>query len=742
MEYQRYSGKLNEMSAGSGRTTVLSGLPLHGLAWFLAQVIADRAETIFVVVPTPLMAEDLAGDLGFFWPSGRARINLFPAFEAKPFMPQSTSPEAASRRAWALRQLASGEGPQVVIASAAATLRLVPAPGEAALRFRRIVAGAEIDLEDLKTFLSQNGYAAVGQVESRGDFSARGDIVDIFPAGRRLPARVELFGDFVESIRSFNIQDQRSVDRLDELLVAPVSEFAYEPRGGGLAAAELEKLALANGWHGLLWEPLAERLRLAETFSGLESWTPLFASLVPLDSYMKANVFNLVYEPEECRQAGEAAWLNLANHFDRLALEERPHLPLTALYQAPEELEASLARSGGGRWRVRNLPLPDEDAAAAHIHIPVEPNTDLKATTGAARRGAGLLGPLAARIRGLLGRGLNVNLVTRTAEQSRRLAEMLAEYDLSAAAVLSGRVAAGRLVFTVGQLSGGFAAPFAGEAYISEDEIFGGRERRRRRASEDLKGLNFASLKDLSPGDFVVHNIHGIGQYLGLVTLSLSYGQKGDFLHLVYKGGDKLYVPVELFSAVGKYVGAHDRPPALDRLGGLTWGRLKEKVKENIRQMAEELLKLYAARKIAPGHAYGGRDNLFTEFEASFEYAETPDQRKAIDEMLADLAAPRPMDRLICGDVGYGKTEVAMRAAFKVVSEGRQAAVLVPTTILAEQHGRTFEERLAPWGLRISSLSRFKKPSEIKELLKKAAEGSLDVIIGTHRLLQKDVKFK
>ncbi|MDR2725922.1 MAG: transcription-repair coupling factor, partial [Candidatus Adiutrix sp.] len=208
------------------------------------------------------------------------------------------------------------------------------------------------------------------------------------------------------------------------------------------------------------------------------------------------------------------------------------------------------------------------------------------------------------------------------------------------------------------------------------------------------------------------------------------------------KGGDKLYVPVELFKSVGKYVGAETRPPLLDRLGGLTWGRLKTKVKENIRRMAEELLRLYAARQISSGHAYESRDSFFTEFEAAFEYDETPDQRQAIDEVLADLAAPKPMDRLICGDVGYGKTEVALRAVFKVISEKKQAAVLVPTTILAEQHERTFTARLSPWGVRTAALSRFKKPAEIRSLLKETAEGRVDVIIGTHRLLSKDVKFR
>ena len=742
MEYQRYEGRIERLQVEPGRSVVLGGLPVGALARLLVQLVYDRSQTIFVAVPSALTAEDLVGDLNFFWPEGRNRIHLFPAQEAKPFLAQSSSPDTLAQRQWALDRLLSGDSPRLIVASAAAAMRLVPDPASIKAARRLIQAGAEIDLDDLKKFLVENGYASVGQVESRGDFSARGDIVDIFPAGQNLPVRVELFGDLVESIRSFRVQDQRSVGKLESMVVAPVSEFTYEAEAGGRAAGRLEQLALDRGWHGLLWEPMAEKLRNAESFSGLEFWAPLFADLMPLSACLGQGIGRLVYEPEEFYKAAEAAWLNVGNIFERLRLEERPHLEVEELYLDPDQTTGSLIAPGG--WRARNLELPEEEeAGTAYYRVPVEYNSALTAESSS-RGGAGFLGPLAARVKGLLGRGFQTRLVSRTAEQSRRLAEMLAEYDLSAAGGLSGKKRTeGSLSLEVGQLSQGFALDFDKAAYITEDEIFGVKGRvRRRRSGEEFKGLTFASLKDLTPGDYVVHETHGIGQYRGLVTLSLSYGQKGDFLHLEYKGGDKLYVPVELFSAVGKYVGASDRPPSLDKLGGLTWSRLKEKVKENIRQMAEELLKLYAARQITPGHAYVGRDNLLTEFESSFEYTETPDQQRAIEEVLADLASSRPMDRLVCGDVGYGKTEVAMRAAFRVVAEKKQVAVLVPTTILAEQHGHTFESRMAPWGIRVASLSRFRKPAEVKELLRRVTEGTIDVVIGTHRLLQKDVKFK
>ena len=741
MEYQRYSGDPGRLQPEDGRSMVLGGVSPPALAHLLTRLVQDRPQTIFAVTPTLAQAEDLAGDIGFFWPEGRDRVHLFPPFEAKPFLPQSTAPDVVLRRQWILAALAAEETPRLVVAPASAVLRLTPAPAVVRTERRLIQAGAELNLDELKAFLVRSGFTAVGQVESPGDFSVRGDLVDVFPAGRRLPVRVELFGDLVESLRAFRVEDQRSVAALESLWLTPAREFPYEAENGRAAARRLEELAAVRGWHRLLWEPLAAAFQAGEIFSGLESWAPLFTELAPLSAAL-GSARTLIYEPEEFLKSAEAAWLNLVNHYERLRLEERPHLALESAWRPPAETLADLTRGGG--WRARRLDLGEREAqGASYFHLSVEGHANLKAAPAAGRGGAGFLAPLAARLRSLISRGFATHLVAHTPEQSRRLAEMLAEYDLAAAPGPGRREGlAGRLSLEVGRLSGGFALPEEKVAFIAEDEIFGVRPRPRRRLAALDTGLRFASLRDLTPGDYVVHNLHGIGQYQGLVTLHLSTGQRGDFLHLVYKGGDKLYVPVELFGSVGKYVGAEGRPPALDRLGGLSWSRLKDKVKENIRQMAEELIKLYAARRVAPGHAYEGRDSLFLEFEAAFDYVETPDQRRAIDEVLADLAAPRPMDRLICGDVGYGKTEVALRAAFKVVSEKKQVAVLVPTTILAEQHERTFNARLSPWGVRTACLSRFKKPVEIKGLLREAAEGRVDVVIGTHRLLQKDVRFK
>ena len=741
---QKYQGHIQDLALAPKETIILSGLGLSPLASVLSQLIRQKPQSIFVALPTALEAEDLIGDLHFFWPEGKKSTYLLPAFEAKPFMPQSTALETVASRLSALSQLASKNVPQIIVANAAALLRQVPPPASMGQRLLKISVGDELEPELLKDFLAANGYVAVGQVEARGDFSARGGLVDFFPPGAEKPLRVEFFGDLIESIRNFRIHDQRSVDKIPSVEILPVAEFAFDEKVWQQASQKLKVLAQKNKWPDLLWRPLAEKLSLGQSFSGQESWAPLLAEkFCPISDYLQQSSL-LLYEAARFYETAEAAYLNLANHFDRLAQEERPHLPLETLFQDPEELIEGLKENSLSRWEAGELLLlTEQEKNAKAWQLPFENHNDLSINNEFKRSGAGLLAPLVARLKSLLGRGFKINLVLRTEEQVRRLSEMLLEYDLSPQKNLKKELTnLGQLHLKVGQLSKGFAANFDQMAYIAEDEIFGRKQRRRRRSTEEAKGLNFASLKDLSPGDFVVHNSHGIGQYLGLVTLTLSTGQKGDFLHLSYKGGDKLYVPVERFGAVSKYVGAGDGQPSLDKLGGITWEKLKGKVKENIRQMAEELLRLYAQREITPGFTFSEKGSLFREFEAAFEFDETPGQLEAIEAVLADLAAPKPMDRLICGDVGYGKTEVAMRAAFKVVEDKKQVAVLVPTTILAEQHEQSFAQRLAPWPIKVASLSRFKKPAEQKEILKQAAAGQVDIVIGTHRLLQKDVKFQ
>ncbi|MDR2140296.1 MAG: transcription-repair coupling factor [Deltaproteobacteria bacterium] len=734
-----YQGRLADLSPAKGRLS-LSGLTIPALASLLSQALATlfAGQSLFVLTPTPLEAEDLAQDLLFFLPD--KNVTLLPPVDIKPFLSRTLNSFLAAERLRALDQLIE-PGPVVVVASMAAAMSLTPQPASLAQRSRLLEAGQETNYEDLAAFLASSGYSPVGQVESVGDYSLRGGLLDIYPPGFNRPVRAEFFGDYVESLRVFRVDDQKSVAAVERVRLLPASEVSLTRENGAKAAEALTRLAHKFDWPKLLWEPIAERFRRNLVFDDLESWAPLFhGPRGPLTEYLRSGVTVILREPEELLAKGQEIQLGLENHFARLAEEERPHLPWTSLFQTPQDLLAELLPKTA--WEVRELAASGQSQAAESWSLPYESQADLRALMSVPRRATGLLGPLVARIRALLGRGFQVNLVLRSQEQTRRLAELLAEDDLSPTG-RRGRAAGGELRFEVGQLSGGFAAAFEKRAYLAEDEIFGSRSRLRRRAVSEVRILKgFASLRDLSPYDYVVHNEHGIGHYMGLVNMATDSGHKGDFLHITYLGGDSLYVPVERFGAVTKYIGATDRPPKVDRLGGPNWERIKSKVKENIRERAEELLRLYARRQMAEGVAFSPRDSLMRDFEASFEFEETPDQNRAIEEVIGDLVAARPMDRLVCGDVGFGKTEVAVRAAFKVVLDHKQVAFLVPTTILAEQHERTLLDRLRDWPVSVASLSRFKKSSEQKEILKKLANGQLDILVGTHRLLQKDVVFK
>jgi transcription-repair coupling factor len=829
-----------------------------------------RKRKLAVVTPSAVEAEDFLGDLKFFWPGGKCL--LMPAFDRAPFMQKYSGVALAGERMAAARMLA-GPGPSVLVTSMPAALRRLPSAEDVESRTVALVQGEELDFMSLQDRLADAGYQRVTQVEGPGEFSVRGGLLDVFPAGERFPVRAEFFGDTLESLRGFRVEDQRSAGKLERVVLVPVSQAAADGEARGRAYAELVRMAGSSGWLDLLWEPVGTKILNAMHFADFENWSPLFSdNLVGFSEYLGASGATVVlYEPGRLAQAGEASWIGLSNHFSRLHSDERPHLPMGTLYEDPGEFFKGVAGLPAGVIAAREAPVrgdADDPGNAGPSGRVVVFDTEsagiLRSLPGAPGRTSGFLDPLVGKIRSLLGRGFVINLVLKNPEQKRRLIELLYERNLTprrapaaprpavpspltgtrrpaagpvgagpaagfpggtpggggqaaahrggsghlaqglrgasghpaqritgasgqpahGIAVGSGlpdkglegvsgltdkglrggsgqpsresrgasgpdvwtgpsgasRKGGGELRFAVGQLSGGFVAPYDFEAFIAEEEIFGSRKVRRSKSFEEFRGQG--SLSDLSPGDYVVHSVHGIGQYRGLSSKTLSTGYQGDFLAIAYRDDSMLYVPVESFGVVSKYVGPNDKPPALDRLGSGSWERVKARVKEDVKAVAEDLLKLYAARKAAPGVACGPRDGDFLNFEAAFPYEETPDQQRAIEDVMRDLERPAPMDRLVCGDVGFGKTEVAIRAAFRVVSDGRQAAVLVPTTILAEQHERSFRERLGEWAVSVESLTRFKKPAEQRAVLDSLARGSVDVVIGTHRLLQKDVRFR
>ena len=743
------SGIENEASEiipkGSGRTQWY-GLNQPACAYLVAELQRVQPRAYLVYMPTPVEAEDFVRNMEFFWPEGAkaGAILLLPGYEVKPFSGESPSQELVSARLWGLYNLLSGRCPLVVVTSAPGALQLT-LPKSALSRFVEIMeAGEEVDRENLLNYLVRSGYYSTTMVQSRGDFSVRGGIMDVYPPGSNRPVRAEFFGDYVESLRSFRTLDQRSVDDLKEQIILPANEIVYETGTSEKAASRLYELAKRKGWLDLLWGPLVEKIGQEQYFPGLESFLPLFYdSLSSVQDYAGPDVVRLFFEPGRLVGEADKQLERLESHLEIIKAEERPHLQLESLYQSSEDIRSRLDQASV--VEVEEIGLTSvEDRHRAH-HFTLETNEDLKGLYGYSQDGAGLLAPLAARVKSWLSRDLDVTLTCHTKEQAGRLSELLTDYGLTPEPDTRGSKSkkgdAPGFRITVGFITAGFVLPLAGKAFVTEDELFGPKRRWVRRASEEIKGVHLSSFQDLGVGDFVVHNDHGIGQYLGLVKLQAG-GEVNDYMHIAYKGGDKLYVPVDRFGAVGKYVGADDKAPALDKLGGTSWERVKARIKASIRETAEELLKLYATRQINQGYAFTPRDSYFREFEASFAYEETPDQMAAIDEVLKDMVSGKPMDRLVCGDVGYGKTEVALRAAFKAITDNRQVAVLVPTTVLAEQHYQTFAQRLQKYPINVQALSRFKKRPEQKEILSQLARGGVDLVVGTHRLLQKDVKFK
>jgi transcription-repair coupling factor (superfamily II helicase) len=362
-----------------------------------------------------------------------------------------------------------------------------------------------------------------------------------------------------------------------------------------------------------------------------------------------------------------------------------------------------------------------------------------------ASKGRVSLSPLAEKTARRLSAGDRVVVVSRTEKQASRLKDIFENYDVTGGRIVHGWgdiPAAKGLYFCIGALGRGFTWPEIGLSIVTEDEIFGAKKKRASRGSKPSEnGIRWSSFSQIKPGDFVVHEDHGIGRYGGLVTMNVN-NRIGDFVIVDYSGSDRLYVPADRLGVLQLYAGADERDPKLDQLGGRSWNTVKTKARKSVKRIARQLVELYALRNHRSGFGFSPPDNFFREFEAGFEHEETPDQVKAIEDVLEDMMSERPMDRLICGDVGFGKTEIALRAAFKAVSDGKQVAVLVPTTLLAEQHYETFKPRLEPFGVKVGVLSRFKTRSEQTELLARLRSGAVDVVVGTHRLLQKDVAFK
>ncbi|MEO6461531.1 MAG: transcription-repair coupling factor, partial [Candidatus Eisenbacteria bacterium] len=659
-------------------------------------------------------AEELREDLEYFL--GKALVLPFPEPETRPYDGSSPHPGITAQRLETLAALAAGR-PGIVVTTVRALAQKVLSPERLVGAELRITVGEDLDRDPFLARLIGLGYERVPIVSALGQFSVRGGLIDLYSLGAEDPWRLELDGDTLVSLRRFDPLTQRSVESLPAATVLPRYEIALTP---GEAADVLERLARAGdraaeaaGREGRDVERMTSEL----FFEGMERVAGHYGQdLGALWAYLPGDAIVVLDEPGRLRERGEKLDAEVSEQFRETA----KHFPLVS---APGELFTTWeeARAGiGGRPQLHLLGVvarrSGKDADPPLVHeVASAPQPAFTRSLDLVR---GFLGELH-------GKGQAIHILCDNQGQRDRLDELLG---------------ASPARLDVGLVAHGFTCSEARLALLTDHEIFE-RYRRRVRRRKRTGGLSLAELNALDPGDHVVHDDHGIGRYRGLVRMAMN-GQETDCLELEYGSGDKLFVPVNQLHLVAKWTAEEGARPAVHRLGSSSWQKTKAKAKKAIQEMAGELLRTYALRKALPGHAYAPDTVWQRELEASFIYEETAHQLRAIAEVKADMEAPRPMDRLVCGDVGYGKTEVAIRAAFKAVMDHKQVAILVPTTILAQQHWDTFRERLADYPVKVGLLSRFRSAKQIKETVAKLATGEIDIVIGTHRLLSKDVQFK
>ncbi len=740
----------------------IGGLWGSSKAFLLALIEQARSESCLIVTPSQKAAEEFYEDLNCFrrmgvLPYDRENIHLYSQWNVAPYEHVSPHREIVSERLTVLDKLSNHENIIVITPVEALMHRTLP-HRELDQFILYLGIGEEIDREKLTATLIDTGYKHAYLVENRGEFSVRGGIIDIFPSFGENPIRLEFFGDEIESLREFDPATQRSTKSLEIVNILPGRELVLADSSCAAAKKNIERVVSETGASLNALKSLMNHIDEKIFFPGVEWYTPYFhGELETLLDYIAANTLIFLDEPSEIQEVCQKFHTKIRKKF-HLAEERGYPLPTPdKLFLTPEIFQAQLYDHQHVNLQLLNV-QPRAGEQVEMYDVPTK-SIEWAYTVAPSERVVEeqeqRIASTTKRISEWIEEEYQVVIVTYSEGQAKRLGEILRDHDVDC------RLAADdwRLVIAppnrksqianrqspesvivVGPLNCGFVFASQKLIFINEDEFLGKRTVRRRHVQHRPTKVQM-TLGELELNDYVVHVDHGIGVYLGLKKISVQKIAM-ECLHLEYKGGDKLYVPVDRLDLVQKYKGADQHRPKIDKLGGTNWARVKEKVKASVKKMAEALLDTYATRKALPGMQFSVDEHLFREFEASFEYEETLDQAKAIMDVVKDMSASKPMDRLVCGDVGYGKTEVAMRAAFRAVLNGKQVAILVPTTLLAQQHYQTFTSRLSSYPINLGLLSRFKTKKEQQEIIKGMKAGTVDIVVGTHRLLQKDIGFK
>ena len=712
LRHPSVEGVVGEVRVG-GDLVGLSGLQDVAKALIAAYVAHELRRPAYLVTATNKRAEELAESLRFaaqIFPGGTGGVGVLPAFDSLPWDPQAPHADILERRAAALYRLANGEV-SLVIAPMAAAMWRYQDPYVYLTLARVLAKDAEANHEELITHLASIGYARTEMVELPGQFAVRGGIIDVFSPEALRPVRLELLGDTVESVREFDPRTQRSIAPVVRTTILPLTEWSV-PAPGSPEAEEWEP----GSWLGVIKEARDSCLfELAE-------------------SSLKPMVF--LDEPQTLRETRKKLLEDANENYERHARANSP--VVTELYWTEEFWGKALNKAS--RIELEQLHLGG-DSGGKRWELNARPSTRFHGDVVAC------LGDVKSQIAG----GGAVFLTAASTGELERFADICREYEVPYVLGETEEAAAGftaesasetaRLLLMRAPFAAGVSFPEVNLTIYGNGDLFDVAPAVERPSRKIRTSGFFADFAELKPGDFVVHVDHGIGQFEGLRQIE-SDGRRAEFMLLLYAEEARLYVPLERMDLVQSYRAVEGTHPTLDRLGGTAWQARKTRVRKSLEDMADQLLVLYAERKTAKGFAFSADGNWQREFEDAFEFEETPDQLTAIGDVKRDLEKATPMDRLLCGDVGYGKTEVAMRAAFKAVTDAKQVAILTPTTVLAFQHFETFKKRFAAFPTRIEMLSRFRNAAEQKAILADLESGKVDVVIGTHRLLSKDVKFQ
>ncbi len=740
LQYLHQSEDIQTLTAGIQEKLseqLVAGLSGSSRSAYIACIYKKHRHPTVVVTHNLFQAQKLYEDLIQFVSDDE--VFLYPANELIAAEMSIASPELRAQRIEVLNQLAR-EQQGIYIVPVAGLKKVVPPKELWNQNQFKFTVGHEIDLDEVLNQFVQMGYTRASMVNTPGEFSLRGGILDIYPLTQSDPIRIELFDTDVESIRSFSIEDQRSIKQLDFIEVGPASEILLKYEHMERLIHKIEE-GLSTSLKKIKDQSVKEKLtqyigyeidqlqngQVPEQVFKYSSLAYEHASslldYLPKESYIFFDELSRVQEMSETLEKEEAEWY-------------------TSLLQEGKMIHDVSVSHPFGKL-ITSTKLPKVYFSIFLRHVPnTSPQNIVNVTCKPMQNFHGQMNVLKSELERWKKGKYTVVLLGPSEERIKKLQNILDDYEIDILYIKEDQeLLPERVQMINGSLSTGFELPMFKLAVITEEELFNKKTQKKVKRQKLSNAERIKSYSELKVGDYVVHVSHGIGKYLGIETLDIN-GVHKDYLHIRYQGSDKLYVPVEQIELVQKYVASEGKEPKLYKLGGTEWKKVKSKVQSSVQDIADDLIKLYAEREAAKGYAFSPDGEMQRDFESSFPYQETEDQLRSIQEIKHDMERERPMDRLLCGDVGYGKTEVAIRAAFKAVSDGKQVALLVPTTILAQQHFETMKERFQDFPIEVGLLSRFRTKKQQADTKKAIKNGSVDVVVGTHRLLSKDIEYR